>query len=134
MNLDELDVSKDLEFMGNLMNFIERRDQAVSRPLPSNVAISLRSYVIGLTALYYFREMEQMAITNDLYELIAENKRQARKLTKRVQTIANREHLWRKPRVIEKNKRKVVELHNKALRLHEQAQLAYESLQRANDG
>lgn len=127
----EVDV-RDVDFIDELAQFHERREEAIDLPLPSDLLLALYGYARGIIALQMFEELEVMATASDLLDIIKKNRKRVDYLGKRAGRLLKNEPNW-KPSTRKRNTYKARAWLREGLKLTEEAKEATEKLKQLEE-
>lgn len=91
----EIDI-EDIDFIDEVAQFHERREEALDLPMPSDLLLALYGYARGIIARQMFEELEVMATASDLMDIINKNHKRVSYLNKRAGRLQKNEPYWKK--------------------------------------
>ncbi len=124
----DADFSKDIQFIEALTAYHERREVALGRIVPSLFLQSLRAYGGSVVALEMYKELDKIAKSSDLQELITKNRKRVTYLNRRASVLQKNEPTW-KPATRKKNTRRLIAWLNEAIELDDEVEKAVQQLQ-----
>ena len=118
---------RDIDFVDEVAQFHERREEALELPLPSDLLLALYGYARGIIALQMFEELEVMATASDLLDIIEKNRKRIDYLGKRAGRLLKNEPGW-KPSTRKRNTYKARAWLREGIKLTEEAEKATKKL------
>ena len=119
--------ARDTDFIDEVAQFHERREEALEFPLPSDLLLALYGYARGIIALQMFRELETIATAVDLSAVITKSQKRVKILNKRAKRMLKNEPTW-KPSTRKQNTYKAKAMVREAMSLADVAEKAADEL------
>jgi hypothetical protein len=111
-----------------LTAYHERREVALGRLVPSLFLQSLRAYAGSIVALEMYEELNKIARSSDLQQLIQKNRKRVSYLNRRAAVLQKNEPTW-KPATRKKNTKKLIAWLKEAEELNAEVEDAVQELQ-----